>query len=87
MSAWSRISPSSRKRAESFSPNPSMSMTAAKCLMCWKTCPGQPRRFGHIVKTASAGLTVGVPQRGHLAGGLGFRRRLPLRRCTSGEIT
>ncbi len=57
-----------------------------KCLMCWRTCPGQPLRFGQIVQTPS-GLTVGVAQTGHFFGGLALRSRLPLRRWISGEIT
>ena len=60
-----------------------------KCLTCWKDWPGQPARLGQIVKTASSGLTVGVSQAGHLAGGLGFGpRRLPFSwRWISGATT
>ena len=44
-----------------------------KCLTCWKGWPGQPARLGQIVKTASSGLTVSVPQAGHFFGGFGLR--------------
>ena len=64
-----------------------MSITPTKCFMSWKLWPGQPRRFGQIVKTAPSGLTVGVPHAGHSFGGLTFRRRLPFRFWTSGEMT
>ena len=46
-----------------------------KCLTCWKDWPGQPERLGQIVKTASSGLTTGVPQIGHSLGGM--TRRAP----------
>ena len=57
-----------------------------KCLTCWKDCPGQPARLGQIVKTASSGLTVSVPQAGHLFGGFGLRAPF-LRFWVSGETT
>ena len=82
MSATSAISPSSRKRSACFSPSPSMSIAPllTKCLTCWKDWPGQPERFGQIVKTAPSGLTVGVPQAGHFFGGFGLRALLVLAR-------
>ena len=64
----------------------SMAPRWTKCLTCWKTCPGQPVRFGQIVQTPS-GLIVGVPQIGHFLGGFARRRRLPLRRWISGATT
>ena len=78
MSATSAIRPSSRKRSACFSPSPSMSIAPllTKCLTCWKDWPGQPARLGQIVKTASSGLTVGVPQAGHFFGGFGLARAL-----------
>ena len=57
-----------------------------KCLTCWKTCPGQPERFGQIVKTPSSGFTVGVPHAGHFFGGFGLRRPFG-RLWISGETT
>ena len=64
-----------------------MSITPAKCFICWNVWPGQPRRFGQIVQTPSSGFTVGVPQAGHSFGGRALRRRLPLRCWISGETT
>ena len=88
MSAASEIRPSSRNRCACFSPKPSMSIAPlwTKCLTCWKTCPGQPVRFGQIVQTPS-GFTVGVPQIGHSLGGRAFRSRFPFRRWISGATT
>ena len=88
MSATSAIRPSSRKRSACFSPSPSMSIAPllTKCLTCWKDWPGQPERLGQIVKTASSGLTVGVPQAGHFFGGFGLRA-LRFLRGSFGETT
>ena len=60
-----------------------MSIAPTKCLTAWKTWPGQPARFGQIVQTPPSGLTVGVPQAGHFAGGSGGGLRF-LRRCAFG---
>ena len=40
---------------------------------CLSSCHGAPgtARFGHFVNTPPSGLTVGVPQNGHFAGGSG----------------
>ena len=52
-----------------------MSIAPTKCFTAWKSWPGQEARLGQIVHTPSSGLTVGVPQAGHLAGGSGLGRR------------
>ena len=54
--------------------------------MCWNSWPGQPVRFGQIVKTPSCGFTVGVPHSGHFFGGFGLRVPF-LRRWMIGETT
>ena len=90
MSAGSAIRPSWRKRSACFSPRPSMSIVPreTKCLTCWKVWPGQPRRLGQIVNTASLGLDrrrCRTP--GTSSAGCALRRRFPLRFWISGEIT
>ena len=47
----------------------------AKCLSSCHCWPGQPARLGHLVKTASSGLTVGVSQDGQRSGGWGAGAR------------
>ena len=88
MSATSAISPPRGSVSACFSPSPSMSIAPllTKCLTCWKDWPGQPERLGQIVKTASSGLTVSVPQAGHFFGGFGLRALLFLR-GSFGETT
>ncbi len=59
-----------------------------KCLSSCQARAGQSR-FGHLVNTPSAGLTVGVLQKGHLAGGLRAARDGACRSTTwgAGEST
>src|ERR1700753_1651154 len=81
MSATSTIRAWSRKTEACFWPCPSVSLAPleTKCLTDCQFWPGQPVRFGQIVKTESSGLTVGVPQLGHFFGGFGLRALLFLR--------
>ena len=59
-----------------------------KCLTAWNSWPGHDARLGQIVKTASSGLTVGVPQAGHFDGGFGGGdRRFRFCACGVGETT
>src|ERR671910_721840 len=64
MSAGSAIRPSSRNLRACFSPRPSMSITPreAKCFICWKVWPGQPRQCASCLKTGSCALVVGGPR-------------------------